>query len=216
MPHPSARLLPSDGPASSMTSRPRHWPCPVSGTVTFRLSARLFAPDAGAPKIVLGPGTGFGAAALLPEPGGGWRAVCGEAGHMTLAAANETEAMLLAEFRPGVRSCLGRADCVGRGASAALPRRFGSRESGARPRRGYGARRCRRAACHGGHRAFHPLFWRRPPPISRSSSPPREASISPAGYCPASAPASTVRPISTGSPTRAASGTFSAPCRAPS
>ncbi|MCY4502456.1 MAG: glucokinase [Alphaproteobacteria bacterium] len=63
---------------------------PVGGT---------FAPDASAPKIVLGPGTGFGAAALLPEPGGGWRAVCGEAGHMTLAAANETEAALLAELR---------------------------------------------------------------------------------------------------------------------
>ncbi len=58
-----------------------------------------FAPDARAPRIVLGPGTGFGAAALLPEPGGGWRAVCGEAGHMTLAAANETEAVMLAEFR---------------------------------------------------------------------------------------------------------------------
>ena len=41
-----------------------------------------FAPDALAPKVVLGPGTG-----------------CGEAGHMTLAAANETEAMLLAELR---------------------------------------------------------------------------------------------------------------------
>ena len=58
-----------------------------------------FAPDAGAPKVVLGPGTGFGAAALLPETGGGWRAVCGEAGHMTLAAANETEAVLLAGIR---------------------------------------------------------------------------------------------------------------------
>lgn len=58
-----------------------------------------FAPDARAPKVVLGPGTGFGAAALLPEPGGGWRPVCGEGGHTTLASANETEAMLLAEFR---------------------------------------------------------------------------------------------------------------------
>ena len=58
-----------------------------------------FAPDALTPKVVLGPGTGFGAAALLPEPGGGWRPVCGEAGHMTLAAANESEAMLLAELR---------------------------------------------------------------------------------------------------------------------
>ena len=58
-----------------------------------------FRPDARAPKVVLGPGTGFGAAALLPEPGGGWRAVCGEGGHMTLAAANETEAVLLAGIR---------------------------------------------------------------------------------------------------------------------
>ena len=58
-----------------------------------------FAPATDAPRVVLGPGTGFGAAALLSEPGGGWRAVCGEAGHMTLAAANETEAVLLAEFR---------------------------------------------------------------------------------------------------------------------
>ncbi len=58
-----------------------------------------FRPDARAPKVVLGPGTGFGAAALLPEPDGGWRAVCGEGGHMTLAAANETEAGLLAEIR---------------------------------------------------------------------------------------------------------------------
>ncbi len=58
-----------------------------------------FAPETRSPRIVLGPGTGFGAAALLPEPGGGWRAVCGEAGHMTLAAANETEAVLLAELR---------------------------------------------------------------------------------------------------------------------
>ena len=57
-----------------------------------------FRPDARAPKVVLGPGTGFGAAALLPEPGG-WRPVCGEAGHMTLAAANEEEAALLAEIR---------------------------------------------------------------------------------------------------------------------
>ncbi len=57
------------------------------------------APDPRAPRVVLGPGTGFGAAALLPEPAGGWRAVGGEAGHMTLAAADETEALLLAEIR---------------------------------------------------------------------------------------------------------------------
>ena len=58
-----------------------------------------FAPEKHSPRIVLGPGTGFGAAALLPEPDGGWRPICSEAGHMTIAAANETEAMLLAELR---------------------------------------------------------------------------------------------------------------------
>ena len=58
-----------------------------------------FAPEKHSPRIVLGPGTGFGAAALLPEPDDGWRPICGEAGHMTIAAANETEAMLLAELR---------------------------------------------------------------------------------------------------------------------
>ncbi len=52
-----------------------------------------------APCVALGPGTGLGAAGLLPEPAGGWRAVAGEAGHMTLAAADEDEALLLGEIR---------------------------------------------------------------------------------------------------------------------
>ena len=60
---------------------------------------KAFRPEARTTKIVLGPGTGFGAAALLPGPGRSWRAVCGEAGHMTLAAANEAEAVLLAGVR---------------------------------------------------------------------------------------------------------------------
>lgn len=72
---------------------------PLLGTQDLSPVGEAFRPDARAPKVVLGPGTGFGAAALLPEPGGGWRAVCGEGGHMTLAAANETEAMLLAGIR---------------------------------------------------------------------------------------------------------------------
>lgn len=72
---------------------------PLLGTQDLSPVGEAFRPDARAPKVVLGPGTGFGAAALLPEPGGGWRAVCGEGGHMTLAAANEAEAMLLAGIR---------------------------------------------------------------------------------------------------------------------
>ena len=72
---------------------------PALGAHDFSPIGATFEPETRAPKVMLGPGTGFGAAALLPEPGGGWRAVCGEAGHMTLAAANEAEAVLLAGIR---------------------------------------------------------------------------------------------------------------------
>ena len=44
------------------------------------------APAPGAAKVVLGPGTGLGAAALVPGREG-WTAVPGEAGHMTMAEA---------------------------------------------------------------------------------------------------------------------------------
>ena len=56
------------------------------------------APVPEAAKVVIGPGTGLGAAALVPC-GEGWTAVPGEAGHMTMAAANEGEATLLAVLR---------------------------------------------------------------------------------------------------------------------
>ncbi|MBI3149670.1 MAG: glucokinase [Betaproteobacteria bacterium] len=43
-------------------------------------------PEAAAPRVVLGAGTGLGVAALLAEPNGGWRALAGEGGHLGLAA----------------------------------------------------------------------------------------------------------------------------------
>ena len=50
-------------------------------------------PEAGAPRIVVGPGTGLGVAGLLPEAGG-WRVVPGEGGHMGFAPQDETQAAL--------------------------------------------------------------------------------------------------------------------------
>lgn len=51
-------------------------------------------PEADKPKVVLGPGTGLGVAALVPVDGG-WRAVGGEGGHVSLAAADEREAEII-------------------------------------------------------------------------------------------------------------------------
>ncbi|MBB5206059.1 glucokinase [Inhella inkyongensis] len=50
------------------------------------------------PLAVVGPGTGLGVAALLPQPGG-WRALAGEGGHATLAPFNDEESALLALAR---------------------------------------------------------------------------------------------------------------------
>ncbi len=53
---------------------------------------------AGAPLAVLGAGTGLGVAGLVPC-GGGWTAVPGEGGHVTLAASDDEEAEVLAVMR---------------------------------------------------------------------------------------------------------------------
>jgi glucokinase len=53
---------------------------------------------AGAPMLVIGPGTGFGAACYLPNSGRPVVAVT-EAGHATLPATTEREALLLAKMR---------------------------------------------------------------------------------------------------------------------
>ncbi len=53
-------------------------------------------PVAGAPRGLIGPGTGLGVSGLLPVPGGGEVAIGGEGGHVTLAAADADEAAVLA------------------------------------------------------------------------------------------------------------------------
>ena len=56
-------------------------------------------PAADASMLVLGPGTGLGVGAFLPNPEGGGRAVVGEGGHATLAAGDHREAALIARLR---------------------------------------------------------------------------------------------------------------------
>lgn len=56
----------------------------------------------GAPLALLGPGTGLGVSGLIPNGGSGergWTAISGEGGHVTLAAADDEEAALLARLR---------------------------------------------------------------------------------------------------------------------
>jgi glucokinase len=55
-------------------------------------------PVDGAPMLVIGPGTGFGAACYLPHDGRP-AVVVTEAGHATLPATTEREALVLAEMR---------------------------------------------------------------------------------------------------------------------
>ena len=54
---------------------------------------------AGATIALLGPGTGLGVSGLLPQHGGGWSAISGEGGHVTLAASDDHEAAILAVLR---------------------------------------------------------------------------------------------------------------------
>jgi glucokinase len=53
----------------------------------------------GAALAVLGPGTGLGVSGLLPAGGGQHVAITGEGGHVTLAAADEHEAAVIALLR---------------------------------------------------------------------------------------------------------------------
>jgi glucokinase len=58
------------------------------------------APVAGAPRAILGAGTGLGTAALLPDAAGREaRVLSGEGGHATLAAEDAAETALLARLR---------------------------------------------------------------------------------------------------------------------
>lgn len=53
----------------------------------------------GAPIAVLGPGTGLGVSALVPDSSGRWVALSTEGGHVTLAAANAQEDAVLEWLR---------------------------------------------------------------------------------------------------------------------
>jgi len=56
-------------------------------------------PVAGAPIAVLGPGSGLGVSGLVPAGDGGWIALSGEGGHITMAPADDTEGAVLAALR---------------------------------------------------------------------------------------------------------------------
>ncbi len=53
----------------------------------------------GAARALIGPGTGLGVSGLLPEAGGGWRALDSEGGHATLCASNEREWRVLDQLQ---------------------------------------------------------------------------------------------------------------------
>jgi glucokinase len=59
---------------------------------------------AGAPKVVLGPGTGLGAAGLV-QIDGRWHAITGEGGHVTMAPGDEREARIIALGRERFGHC---------------------------------------------------------------------------------------------------------------
>ena len=60
-------------------------------------------PSKPAVKIVLGPGTGLGMATLAPLPQGGWMALPGEVGHITLPVATQEEFDWRAKMsKPGI------------------------------------------------------------------------------------------------------------------
>jgi glucokinase len=58
----------------------------------------------GAPKVVLGPGTGLGAAGLV-QISGRWHAITGEGGHVTMAPSDEREARIIALGRERFGHC---------------------------------------------------------------------------------------------------------------
>lgn len=74
------------------------WSLPVLGTADLLQVGGTQAQPRGV-KVVIGPGTGLGAAGLVPAGDRGWVAVPGEGGHATLAATDDREADLLHRAR---------------------------------------------------------------------------------------------------------------------
>lgn len=59
---------------------------------------------AGAPKVVVGPGTGLGTAGLV-NIAGRWQAITGEGGHVTMAPSNEREVRIISLGRERFGHC---------------------------------------------------------------------------------------------------------------
>ncbi|MFC0669115.1 glucokinase [Azotobacter chroococcum] len=59
-----------------------------------RLTIRPGLAATGCPRLVLGPGTGLGVSALLPDGAGGWRVLPGEGGHVDLPLGSAREVAL--------------------------------------------------------------------------------------------------------------------------
>ena len=59
---------------------------------------------ADATRAVLGPGSGLGVSGIVPHSDG-WAAICGEGGHVTLAATNEEEDEVIAVLRERFDHC---------------------------------------------------------------------------------------------------------------
>lgn len=55
--------------------------------------------DGRSPKVVLGPGTGLGMAALVPSPANGWTAVASEGGHVTFPVETAEELKIVDRLR---------------------------------------------------------------------------------------------------------------------
>jgi len=60
---------------------------------------RAGAKNASGPIGVVGPGTGLGVAAVIPNKSGGWVPLASEGGHVTIAAVDEREEAILGELR---------------------------------------------------------------------------------------------------------------------
>lgn len=69
----------------------------MGGEHLVKLGGDMAAPDA--PIAVLGPGTGLGVSGIVPAGGGEWTALATEGGHVTMAAADDHEAAILAFLR---------------------------------------------------------------------------------------------------------------------
>ena len=64
-----------------------------------RKTIRAGAKDAAGPIGVVGPGTGLGVAAVIPDGAGGWVPLASEGGHVTVAAVDERDDAILVELR---------------------------------------------------------------------------------------------------------------------